>query len=102
MCPHEGCRKIRTKKILFLDELPWMAAGRSRLVSLLKYYWDNHWKGRHVMLILCGSVASFMVKKALISLYGPDNSLKDAGYFHYFVTLLEGCQDQAVEESEIG
>ena len=65
-------RKTRIKKILFLDELPWMAAGRGRLVSLLKYYWDNHWKGRHVMLILCGSVASFMVKKVLQSnaLYG--------------------------------
>ena len=65
-------RKTKVKKILFLDELPWMAAGRIRLVSLLKYYWDNHWKGRHVMLILCGSVASFMVKKVLHSnaLYG--------------------------------
>ena len=65
-------RKSRAKKILFLDELPWMAAGRSRLVSLLKYYWDNHWKGRNAMLILCGSVASFMVKKVLHSnaLYG--------------------------------
>ena len=49
-----------------------MAAGRIRLVSLLKYYWDNHWKGKHVMLILCSSVASFMVKKVLHSnaLYG--------------------------------
>jgi hypothetical protein len=65
-------RKTKVKKILFLDELPWMAAGRIRLVSLLKYYWDNHWKGKHVMLILCGSVASFMVKKVLHSnaLYG--------------------------------
>ncbi|MBW1802318.1 MAG: AAA family ATPase [Deltaproteobacteria bacterium] len=65
-------RKTRTKKILFLDELPWMAASRSRLVSLLKYYWDNHWKGKNIMLILCGSVASFMVKKVLHSnaLYG--------------------------------
>ncbi|MFC1453147.1 ATP-binding protein [Verrucomicrobiota bacterium] len=60
------------KLILFFDELPWMAAGRGRLVSLLKYYWDNHWKDRPVMLILCGSVASFMVKKVLRSkaLYG--------------------------------
>jgi len=65
-------RKTKAKKVLFLDELPWMAAGRIRLVSLLKYYWDNHWKGKHVMLILCGSVASFMVKKVLHSnaLYG--------------------------------
>ena len=65
-------RKTKIKTILFLDELPWMAAGRIRLVSLLKHYWDNHWKGKHVMLILCGSVASFMVKKVLRSnaLYG--------------------------------
>ena len=62
----------KTAKIIFLDELSWMAAGRSRLVSLLKFYWDNHWKGKKVMLILCGSVASFMVKKVLRSkaLYG--------------------------------
>jgi len=29
----------------------------------------------------------YAVEKALISLYGPDNSLKDTGYFHHFVTL---------------
>ena len=65
-------RRQRKKQIIFLDELPWMAAGRGRLISLLKYYWDNHWKSRSVMLILCGSIASFMVRKVLHSkaLYG--------------------------------
>ncbi|HAK95936.1 MAG TPA: hypothetical protein DCM87_13325 [Planctomycetes bacterium] len=65
-------RSRKGKLVLFLDELPWMAAGRGRLVSLLKFYWDNHWKDRGVMLILCGSVASFMVKDVLRSkaLYG--------------------------------
>jgi len=60
------------KLVLFFDEVPWMAAGRGHLVSLLKYYWDNHWKERNVMLVLCGSVASFMVKRVLRSkaLYG--------------------------------
>jgi hypothetical protein len=29
----------------------------------------------------------YAVEKALISLYGPDKSLRDAGYFHHFVTL---------------
>jgi AAA+ ATPase superfamily predicted ATPase len=62
----------KAPKIIFFDELPWMAAGRSRLVSLLKFYWDNHWKEKRIMLILCGSVASFMVKKVIRSkaLYG--------------------------------
>ncbi|MBL7685571.1 MAG: ATP-binding protein [Deltaproteobacteria bacterium] len=59
--------------ILFLDELPWMAAGRLRLVSYIKYYWDKHWKNHpHFLLILCGSVASWMVKNVVRSkaLYG--------------------------------
>ena len=29
----------------------------------------------------------YALEKAVISLYGPDNSLKDTGYFHHFVTL---------------
>ena len=29
----------------------------------------------------------YAVENALSSLYGPDKSLKDAGYLHYFVTL---------------
>lgn len=49
-----------------------MSANQSKLISLLKYYWDNHWKDKNLMLILCGSIASFMVKKVLRSkaLYG--------------------------------
>ena len=62
----------RKKRIVFFDEVQWMAAGRERLISLVKYYWDNHWKDSGVMLILCGSIASFMVKKVIRSraLYG--------------------------------
>jgi AAA+ ATPase superfamily predicted ATPase len=65
----------KKKTIIFFDELQWMAAGRTKLVSFLKYYWDNHWKDKHVMLILCGSVASFMTRKVLKSnaLYGRIN-----------------------------
>jgi hypothetical protein len=29
----------------------------------------------------------YALEKALISLYGPDNALKDTEYFHHFVTL---------------
>jgi AAA+ ATPase superfamily predicted ATPase len=63
------------KTIIFFDELQWMAAGRTKLVSYLKYYWDNQWKDKHVLLILCGSVASFMTRKVLKSnaLYGRIN-----------------------------
>ena len=60
------------KLIFFIDEIQWMASGRSSFVSLLKYYWDNFWKKSNVLLILCGSIASFMVEKVIHSraLYG--------------------------------
>ena len=68
-------RKSKKKLILFLDELQWMAVGRNKLISLLKYFWDNHFKPNNVMLIMCGSMSSFMVKKVLASkaLYGRIN-----------------------------
>jgi AAA+ ATPase superfamily predicted ATPase len=65
--------KAQKKRIIIsFDEFQWMAAGQAKLISLLKYYWDNQWKNTQLMLILCGSVASFMVKKVLRSnaLYG--------------------------------
>ena len=68
-------RTANTKLVLFFDELQWMAVGRGQLISLLKYYWDNQWKQYNVMLILCGSIASFMINKVLHSkaLYGRVN-----------------------------
>ncbi len=64
--------KQEKKVIIFFDEFQWMAAGQSKLVSLIKFYWDNHWLKLNVMMILCGSIASFMVKNVLRSkaLYG--------------------------------
>lgn len=65
----------KNKTILFLDEFQWLAAGQTKLVSLIKKYWDIHWSKQNVMLILCGSVSSFMVKKVILSkaLYGRIN-----------------------------
>lgn len=62
-----------TLTIVLFDELQWMAAGKTDLVSRLKYVWDNYFaKNNHVQLILCGSVSSFLVKKVINSkaLYG--------------------------------
>jgi uncharacterized protein len=67
------CDPQRKKNlIIVMDEFQWIAAGQSKLVSLLKFYWDNSWHGQNVMIILCGSTASYMVKKVIRSkaLYG--------------------------------
>ncbi|MFH1831150.1 MAG: ATP-binding protein [Pseudomonadota bacterium] len=76
--------KIKQKKdlIVAFDELSWMAARKTKLISYIKYYWDKEWKYHpHLLLILCGSVASWMVKNVVRSnaLYGriSENILLD-------------------------
>lgn len=65
-------QKHKKKIFIVFDEFQWMAAGQSKIVSLLKMHWDNMWKNQNIMLVLCGSVASFMVNKVIKSraLYG--------------------------------
>jgi hypothetical protein len=64
------------KVILFFDEFQWMAANQTELVSIIKYYWDNYWKQLPFQIILCGSIANFMVNRVIKSkaLYGRINT----------------------------
>lgn len=54
------------KVVIFLDELPWMASQRSGLLQSLDYYWNLHWSRMpHLILIVCGSAASWMLEKLI-------------------------------------
>ncbi|MBT4089010.1 MAG: hypothetical protein HOE30_11010 [Deltaproteobacteria bacterium] len=58
---------------LAFDEFQWMANYRHEIVADLKMVWDLYLsKIKGITLILCGSIASFMIKKVLKSkaLYG--------------------------------
>lgn len=62
--------------VFLLDELQWLANYRTELVSNLKLVWDQILsKNDRCKLVLCGSVASFMVRKVIRSkaLYGRSN-----------------------------
>jgi hypothetical protein len=52
------------KKVLFIDEMPWMDTQRSNFVSALENFW-NGWCNRRsdIMLIATGSATSWMADK---------------------------------------
>jgi uncharacterized protein len=54
------------KKIVFLDELPWLDSRNSGFISALEHFW-NSWASarRDVLLIVCGSAASWMITNLL-------------------------------------
>ena len=65
------------RKVIFLDELPWMDTGRADFVSALEHFW-NGWASarKDILLIVCGSATSWMIDKVI----------KDKGGLHNRVT----------------
>lgn len=64
------------KKVVFLDELPWMDAPRSGFLSELEAFW-NGWASarKDIVFIVCGSATSWMVKKIIKNKGGLHNRL---------------------------
>ncbi len=58
---------------IVFDEFQWMANYKSDIVSELKFVWEQHFsKLKGVTLVLCGSIASYMIDRVIKSsaLYG--------------------------------
>lgn len=56
----------KEKKIVFLDELPWMDTARSNFLSAFSYFW-NTWAStqNNLKLFVCGSATTWMMDKLI-------------------------------------
>ncbi|MDP6355767.1 MAG: ATP-binding protein [Planctomycetota bacterium] len=55
-------QKQRQKLVIFFDELPWLATRRSRFLPALDHFWNSWASARSdIVLIVCGSAASWMI-----------------------------------------
>jgi predicted AAA+ superfamily ATPase len=58
------------KIVLFFDELPWIATAKSDFLAALDHYWNRYFSRMpNLILIVCGSAASWMI----------DNIISDTG-----------------------
>ena len=54
------------RKVLFIDELPWMDRQKSLLLPALEHFWNGWASGRtDIFLIVCGSATSWVISKLL-------------------------------------
>lgn len=54
------------KIVIFFDEFPWMVTQKSQLLSVLEYYWNEYWSNQsNIKLIVCGSLASWIIKNLI-------------------------------------
>ncbi len=63
-----------TKKIVFLDELPWLDTPKSDFLIALEHFWNSWASARQdVLLIVCGSSASWILNKLINNKGGLHN-----------------------------
>lgn len=65
--------KGKEKKVLFFDELPWLAASKSSFLRAFSNFW-NAWACRqNLVVVICGSSASWIVQKVVFDTGGLHN-----------------------------
>lgn len=53
------------KLVVFFDELPWLATPKSGFLDALGYFWNSWAERENILLIICGSAASWMINKVV-------------------------------------
>lgn len=66
----------RKKKVIFIDEFPWFDTRRSDFLPAFEHFWNSYAVKRNdLVLVICGSAASYMVKHVIKSRGGLHNRI---------------------------
>ena len=79
------------KKVIFIDELPWMDTAKSGFIPALENFW-NSWAvlRNDIKLIVCGSATSWMINNLIHSRGGLHNRLTHHLFLESF--CLKECE----------
>jgi len=83
----EKKRKTK-KKVIFLDELPWLSSHKSGFLKGLSYFWNSWAVHQNIVVVICGSAASWMIQKVVHHKGGLHNRITRHLYLQPF-TLAE-------------
>ena len=82
-------RNDSEKKVIFIDELPWLDTRKSEFIPALEHFW-NSWAFYRddILLIVCGSATSWIINKLINNRGGLHNRVSSRIHLHSF-TLKE-------------
>jgi AAA+ ATPase superfamily predicted ATPase len=85
-------KKQDGKKIVFIDEMPWLDTKNSGFIQGLEYFWNSWASAQHdIVLIVCGSATSWMLNNLVNNHGGLHNRVTRQIYLRPF-TLAE-CEE---------
>ena len=85
-------RPKEERKVIFIDEMPWVDTPRSSFVAALEYFW-NAWAAQRndILFVACGSATSWMVKNLVKNRGGLHNRITEQIYLRPF--QLGECEE---------
>ena len=89
---------LERKKVLFFDELPWLAGQKSGFLSAFGYFWNSWASKQNLVIVICGSAASWMIQKVVNDKGGLHNRITQHLHLEPF-TLAE--TKQFLESKEV-
>ena len=91
--------KSNDRLVVVIDEVQYIARAQKEFLSVLQKYWDLYLSGTKIMLILCGSLVSFMegVLSSKSPIYGRRTGAWKVEEMSFFDTL--GFYLMPVEEA---
>ena len=70
--------KSKKKKVIFIDEFPWLDSRKSNFLTAFDNFWNNYaTKKDDLVVVICGSAASYMIKKIIASRGGLHNRITE-------------------------
>jgi hypothetical protein len=66
---------LSEKYVIFLDELPWLAAPQARFIGALSWFWNSWAVNQNIVVVICGSSASWMIQKIVNDTGGLHNRI---------------------------
>lgn len=76
------------KKVLFFDEVPWLSGHKSGFLEALAYFWNSWASRQNIVMVICGSAASWMIRRIVHDKGGLHNRITKRIYLQPF-TLTE-------------
>lgn len=81
-------QEFTEKKVIFIDELPWLGTKRSDFLKGLSWFWNSWATKQNIVVVICGSAASWMIEKVINDRGGLHNRVTKLVYLYPF-TLSE-------------
>ena len=57
--------KSEEKQVVFFDEIPWLSTHRSGFLNAFSFFWNSWAVKNNVVVVICGSAASWMIQKVV-------------------------------------